>query len=187
MAIIKDLYSQESKRNNQKFIYKNFDEYFRSTSLSGEFGRIFCLAYAVNDFKPEVLSGDESEILTAFWKIASDVDLFVGHNIMDFDLRFIYKRSVILSVVPSVDLNFARYRSSPIFDTMKEWEKWSNYSISLHKLSLALGLSSPKDQGIDGSKVYDNFLAGNGDKIIEYCLRDVEAVRKVYKKICFCN
>jgi len=68
---------------------------------------------------------------------------------------------------------------------MKEWDKWSNHSTSLHKLSVALGVNSPKDQGIDGSKVYDFFLAGKTEEIAKYCMRDVEATREVYKRICF--
>jgi predicted PolB exonuclease-like 3'-5' exonuclease len=104
---------------------------------------------------------------------------------MEFDFRFIYKRSIILGVQPSRDLNFARYRSNPIFDTMKEWEKWGAQGTSLHKLSIALGLASPKEEGIDGSKVYDYFLAGKGDEICEYCKRDVDATRRVYKRMIF--
>ncbi|MCX6808236.1 MAG: ribonuclease H-like domain-containing protein [Candidatus Berkelbacteria bacterium] len=117
--------------------------------------------------------------------MARDSDLFIGHNLMEFDLRFIYKRSVINNIKPSRFLNFARYRSDPIFDTMKEWEKWGAQGTSLHKLSIALGIASPKEEGIDGSKVYDYFLAGKSDEIAKYCERDVEATRKVYKRMIF--
>jgi len=48
-------------------------------------------------------------------------DLIVGHNNMDFDLPFLYKRSMMLGVVPSVRLSFACYRSQPICDTLREW------------------------------------------------------------------
>jgi predicted PolB exonuclease-like 3'-5' exonuclease len=68
---------------------------------------------------------------------------------------------------------------------MKEWEKWGAQGVSLHKLSLCLGCVSPKEKGIDGSKVYDYFLAGKGDEIAEYCKRDVDATREVYKKMTF--
>lgn len=176
---------EESQKKGGKDCKISFDNYFRSTSLSGEFGRIFCIGYALDDDPSNCISGDEKEILKEFWKIARDADLFIGHNIMDFDFKFIYKRSIILGIKPSRNLNFARYRSDPIFDTMKEWEKWSNGCVSLHKLSLLFGLASPKEKGIDGSKVYDHFLEGKGEEIVEYCKRDVEATRAVYKKITF--
>ena len=150
-----------------------------------EFGRILCIGYAVDDKPAECLCGDEKEILRKFWAIAKGADLFIGHNVMDFDLRFIYKRSIILGIRPSKELSFARYRNNPIFDTMYEWERWSGKGTSLHKLSIALGLASPKEEGIDGSKVYDHFLAGKSDEIYKYCMRDVEATRRVYNRITF--
>ncbi len=163
----------------------NFDTFFRNTSFQGEFGRIFCIGYAVDNEDVKAFSGDEKKILQDFWGIAKDATQFIGHNVMDFDLRFIYKRSVILGVRPSKDLSFARYRNFPIFDTMREWEKWGAQGVSLHKLCVALEISSPKEEGIDGSKVYDYFLEGKGDEIIKYCIRDVDATREVFKRMNF--
>lgn len=72
---------------------------------------------------------DEARTLRAFWKLLRGFnpkrDLVVGHNLFDFDLPFLYKRSIVQRVRPSVELSFARYRSQPIFDTMHEWNKWS--------------------------------------------------------------
>ena len=162
---------------------------YRATSLSGDFGRIFCIGYALGDDPVDIIRGQESEILKKWWDIADRADLFVGHNIMDFDLPFIYKRSIIHKIKPAarhINLSFARYRSDPIFDTMKEWDKWAlRASISLDKLAKVLGLPTSKDGGIDGSKVYDAYLAGKYDQICEYCKRDVELTRKVFKRMNF--
>jgi len=189
MEILKDLWEDSRKKigNSTKIIkgVNDFDTFFRNTSFQGEFGRIFCIAYAIDNQPVEVISGDEKEILKKFWDIAKECDLFVGHNIMEFDLRFIFKRSVILGVKPTKELSFARYRNNPIFDSLCEWEKWASRGCGLHKLSLALGLQSPKSEGIDGSQVYDFFLAGKTDEILEYCKRDVDTTRKVYKRITF--
>lgn len=184
MALIKQFYDEAKKKRSEP-LKNDFDAYLRNTSFSGEFGRIFCIGYAVDNNPASAFSGDEKEMLVNFWSVAKDADLFIGHNVMEFDLRFIYKRSIINGVKPSRELSFARYRSEPIFDTMKEWEKWGAMGISLHKLSIALNISSPKEEGIDGSKVYDYFLAGKGDEIIDYCKRDVEATRAVYNKMTF--
>lgn len=187
LAIIKELYLEQKKKSGKNKEISTFDSYFRGTSFSGEFGRIFCIGYAIDDRPVECLSGDEKGILEKFWKIAEIADLFIGHNIIEFDLRFIYKRSIIHNIRPSQNLNFARYRSSPIFDTMKEWEKWGSQGASLHRLSLALGFESSKSEGIDGSLVYDFFLAGKTDEICRYCKRDVEVTRKIYDKMNFIN
>lgn len=189
IEVLKKLWEEIRKKNinNGKTVEKDFETFFRNTSFQGEFGRILCIAYAIDDEETEVLVGNEKEILQKFWGLAKDVNIFIGHNIMDFDLRFIYKRSIIHGVRPTRELSFARYRSEPIFDTMKEWEKWGAQGVSLHRLSIALGIASPKEEGIDGSKVYDYYLAGKTDEIAKYCKRDVEATRKVYKKMTFQN
>lgn len=184
MVIVKNLFEDYKKKNNKNST-TTFDGFFRGTSFSGEFGRIFCIGYAVDSQPVECLSGDEKKMLQDFWQIAKNEHLFIGHNVMDFDFRFIYKRSIILGVRPTKDLSFARYRSDPIFDTMKEWEKWGSQGASLHKLALALGIESSKSYGIDGSQVYDFFLAGKTTEIIDYCKRDVEVTRKIYNRINF--
>lgn len=187
VELVKRIWEENKKKfaDRPKKEESNFETFFRNTSFQGEFGRIICIGYAIDDEELHCLVGEEKEILRKFWDIAKDATLFVGHNIMEFDFRFIYKRSVILGVRPSRDLSFARYRSEPIFDTMKEWEKWGSSGVSLHRLSLALDLTSPKEEGIDGSKVYDYYLAGKVDDIAKYCMRDVGATREIYKRMNF--
>ena len=163
---------------------EDFEQYLLKTSFDGSFGRIICIAYAIDDNPVECLCKDEAEMLRKFWELAKDADLFIGHNVMDFDLRFIYQRSIVNRVLPSVDLNFARYRNYPIYDTMKEWVKWSMNSIGLEHVALALGIPTPKD-GIDGSQVFDFYKKGKIKEIAEYCKRDVEATRAVYKRMTF--
>jgi 3'-5' exonuclease len=156
-------------------------------SLSAMTAKICCLGYAVEpplDSTVEVLHGDEQEILKGFWKLAADCNLFVGHNILDFDLRFIYQRSVIHQIKPSREIPFARFRNAPIYDTMQEWSKWGREHASLDALSKALGVPSPKES-LDGSKVYPCYRAGKLTEICEYCKRDVDSVRQVYRWLTF--
>jgi predicted PolB exonuclease-like 3'-5' exonuclease len=159
----------------------------KKLSLSAMTAKICCLGYAVEpplDSTVEVLHGDEQEILKAFWKLAADCDLFVGHNILDFDLRFIYQRSVIHQIKPSRDIPFERFRNAPIYDTMQEWSKWGREHASLDALSKALGVPSPKES-IDGSKVYPYYRSGKLAEICEYCKRDVDSVRELYRWLTF--
>lgn len=187
-------------KKNPEFDQEKFDEFVTKTNFDGAFGRILCIGYAVNDepAKNFYNENNERETLKQFWNMVDALSvsprnpqypdygvLFVGHNVMDFDLRFIYQRSIILDVMPAYEINFARYRNYPIFDTMKEWVKWSNNAIGLETLALALGIPSPKDEGIDGSQVAAFFEAGKVDEILEYCKRDVETTRAVYKRMVF--
>ena len=132
------------------------------------------------------LSGDEKEILTKFWEAARGAELFVGFNVMDFDLRFIYQRSVIMGVKPTQQLNFAKFRSNPIYDVMHEWSRWSNLGrTSLHGLAKALGLPSSKEGDIEGKDVAKAYAQGRLKEICRYCEKDVELTRQIYKKMTF--
>lgn len=179
------------------------EEFIDKTGLDGAYGRVIVIAYALDDEPVQYLCNPDNEkgVLEEFWNIASGVDLFVGHNIRDFDLPFIMQRSIILGVKPSWSiyqeagkkpwemnkyLNFARYQNVPIFDTMWEWsrwvDKWSNKN--LEHLALAMGIPTPKE-GIDGSRVTEFFEKGKVKEICDYCVRDVETTRAVYKRMIF--
>jgi len=179
---------KDKKELIEQTIKKKSKDFFEKTALDGNFGRIFCIGYIKEPPITEessIISGNEKEILTEFWKIAHDVDIFIGHNVMDFDLKFIYKRSIINGIKPSRELNFARYRSEPIFDTMKEWEKWSmSNSTSLDTLAKIFGFQTSKDK-MCGSEVYGKYLDKQYDEIYKYCKKDVELTRKIYYKMNF--
>ena len=162
-------------------------ELIKKLSLSALSAKIICLCYTIEPSLSgavEVLQGEEADIIKNFWKIVPDCNLFVGHNILDFDMRFIYQRSVIHQIKPSRDIPFTRFRNAPIYDTMQEWSKWGREHASLDSLSKALGIPSPKEN-LDGSKVYPFYRAGKLPEIVEYCKRDVESVRAVYKRLTF--
>lgn len=171
----------ERRRSNRS---TSFGDFVRGTSLSGNWGRILCIGIALDDQPVDILTGDEPSILTAFWQLVAHQQLFVGHNALDFDLPFIWKRSVVHGIRPSVQLTFQRYQTSPIFDTMRIWDQWGTPSTGLDQLARILGLESSK-QGIDGSQVHDYYLANRLDEIYDYCKRDVELTRNVYHRLTF--
>ena len=162
-------------------------EILKKLSLSAATAKIICLAYAIDppaDSPVDVLEGEETAIIRNFWKLAMDANLFIGHNVLDFDLRFIWQRSIIHQIKPPRDIPFTRFRNNPIFDTMQEWSKWGREHISLDNLAKALGVPSPKES-LDGSKVYPYYRAGKLTEIYEYCKRDVDTARQVYRKLSF--
>jgi hypothetical protein len=102
-----------------------------------------------------------------------NVDPTVGHDIYDFDLKFILKRSIIHGVRPTVDLSFARYRNQPIFDTMYQWGRWSYGSRGgLETLVRALDFESSKQNGVSGSQIHSLFEAGEHRVIHDYYLSE---------------
>ena len=165
------------------------EQALRRTSLRGHAGRILCVGYvkeSPDTYEENVLTGGEPAILKAFWDLVRDVDLFVGFNVLDFDLKFIVQRSIVNRVVPSRSISFRRFQQEPVYDVMREWEFWSARDyISLDTLSRALGMESPKSGGVDGSQVYDFYLAGRLREIYDYCLRDVRVTREIYRRMTF--
>ncbi len=199
------LYERKVKKVKDKDPEKeveSLEQFIENTAFDGSFGRVLCISYAVNDDETRTICNPDNEkkTLEDFWFIAKQIDLFVGHNIMEFDLRFLLQRSMILGVQPTwnrfeskgltkykIDqfLSFARYSNYPIFDTMQEWSSWGNSKVGLEHVALALGIPTPKGEGIDGSEVYNFFKAGKVKEICEYCMRDVETTRAVYKRMTF--
>jgi hypothetical protein len=179
------------------------EEQFRRLALHAEYGRVLCVGMIVEQDGEVVCRGvlgreretlkfhlDEARTLRGFWNqlrgFDGKQDLIVGHNIYDFDLPFLYKRSVIQRVRPSVRLSFARYRSRPVFDTIKEWELWAwRPAVKLEELAEVLRLGMTKTEGMDGSCIYDRFLEGCHREIADYCLRDVELTREIYYRLTF--
>lgn len=179
------------------------EEQFRRLALYAEYGRVLTVGMIVEQDGEVVCRGvlgrerqsmrfhlDEARTLRGFWNqlrgFDEKQDIIIGHNIYEFDLPFLYKRSVIHSVRPSVRLSFARYRSRPIFDTMKEWELWAwRPGIKLEELAEVLRLVITKAEGIDGSCIYDRFRKGCHQEIADYCLRDVELTREIYYRLIF--
>jgi hypothetical protein len=177
------------------------DERFRGFALRPEYGRILAIGLIVEDGDRVIHQGvlgreretgrfhlDEERTLKSFWKLLSGFnanhDVLVGHNLLDFDLQFLCKRSVIHRVKPSFDICFARYRQRPVYDTMWEWNHWSK-KISLHELAEVLGIKSPKIGGLDGGQVYNAYHDGRHEDIAQYCMRDVECAREVYYRLNF--
>ena len=179
------------------------EEQFRRLSLYAEYGRVLCVGMIVEQDGRVVCRGvlgrereslrfhlDEARTLKGFWNqlrgFDEKQDLVIGHNAYDFDLPFLYKRSVIQRVRPSVRLSFARYRSRPIFDTMKEWELWAwRPGIKLEELAEVLQLGMTKTEGMAGGCIYDRFREGCHQEIADYCLRDVELAREIYYRLTF--
>lgn len=186
--ILKEIHARKLENHKKSTSTKppeTFEEYLESTGLDGSFGRICCLCYAFEDEPVVTLYGDEAQILIKFWAAAEKVDLFVGFNILDFDLRFIYQRSIILGVKPGRQLSFAKYRNDPIYDIMWEWSKWNNTRISLDTLAKALGIPSSKGGEIEGRNVAQAYRAGRLKEICEYCAKDVEVTRSIYNRMVF--
>jgi hypothetical protein len=133
---------------------------------------------------------DEKKSLLAFLdymkRFDSDTDELVGHNILGFDLPFIFQRCLVhcISARPLVDLG--EYRVRGVFDTMHAWWLGAKRFVSLDDVAWALGIESSKTATAEGSKVFELYQAGRLGEIREYNLNDVRVTRKVYERMVGC-
>lgn len=103
----------------------------------------------------------------------------------NFDIRFLLQRYIVNQIPVPFIIRYAAnakpWESERVYDTMVQWAGVGN-RISLDKLCLALNIESPKGD-LDGSKVYDYYLQDRLEEIAEYCKRDIEATRQVFKRM----
>lgn len=115
-----------------------------------------------------------------------DCDLIVGHNIINFDLPFIFQRCLAnnIAVKPFIDLSEFHVRG--VYDTMRAWWLGGRNRVALDDVAWALGIESSKTAEVEGSRVFELYQAGRLAAIREYNLNDVRVTRKVYERMVAC-
>ncbi len=176
------------------------DQAMLKTSFDGAYGRVLCIGWAADDAEPGHIIGAEQDVLSGFvvaleallavpvhgGSIQGDCT-FIGHNLAGFDLRFLFQRMAVNGIKPPAALKAAfkaRAWDKSIADTMLMWSPDREKRISLDRLCKALGVETSKGD-MDGSKVYEEYKAGNLDKIATYCRGDVTATRECWKRLSF--
>lgn len=130
---------------------------------------------------------DEKQALLEFVQFMKDFDPdcdeLVGHNIIGFDLPFIFQRCLAHSIRVRPFVNLGEYNVRGVFDTMHRWWLGAKRHVSLDDIAWALGIESSKTDEVEGSKVYELYQKGRLDLIREYNLNDVRLTRKVYERM----
>ena len=104
----------------------------------------------------------------------------VAHNAA-FDVGFLWRRAVINRVAVPSWLPGPMARAGKDYGcTMLVWAGYGN-RVSLDNLCNALNVPSPKAGGMDGSQVFDAWLAGDIAAIEHYNLADVQALAQVWQ------
>ena len=133
---------------------------------------------------------DEGLALKGFLALMSDFDpecdLVVGHNIINFDLPFIFQRCLAnnIAVKPFVDLS--NFNVLGVYDTMRAWWLGGRNRVALDDIAWTLGIASSKTSEVEGSRVFELYQAGKLAEIREYNLNDVRVTRKVYERMIAC-
>jgi hypothetical protein len=169
------------------------EQAWRKTALDGTKGRVLSIAWRMQNGAHGLHINDpdsERETLQSFVDQLSAAlsthgtgrpPFFIGHNVT-FDLKFLFRRCVILGVRPPFALPFHGRHDKDYFCTM---EAWCGYGerISLANLCAALNIESSND--MDGSMVCDYWLAGRYAEIAAYNQDDIELTAQVYSALNF--
>jgi 3'-5' exonuclease len=170
------------------------------TALSGTFGELLCIGYAVNDGPVNVLvrADNEADLIRTFvntldaeareaftddpeWWLSRAV--WIGHNIEDFDLRFLWQRACVHGVKFPFPLPLDRYPKAPRrFDTMKEWGGW-NGRVKQRDLEMAFGLERHDPLTHGGADVWAAYQAGDTASVVAHCSEDVRLLREIYRRL----
>lgn len=162
------------------------------TGLDGGYGHVVCIGWAVGAEKvrSSIIStiDHERDLLDeVFGAITAGRSftgrtVIVGHNVAEFDLRFLWQRACVLGVAtPPWFPRDPKPWSDDVHDTMAMWAG-RNGRISLDRLAKIFGLGG-KTQGMTGADVGRVWAGGDADRIAAYCRDDVEMTRAIHRKM----
>jgi len=165
------------------------EEAVSKSGLNGAYGHVCCVGFAFNDEAAQTVSwplqhSTEAETLrylSTFLSTTNRVPVIVGHNVANFDIRFIWQRAMVLGIkMPSWFPKDAKPWGDDVFDTMTAWAG-AKGMIGMDDLCAALGIPGKGD--VDGSMVGQMFADGRHQDIADYCKGDVERTRLIHRKM----
>jgi DNA polymerase elongation subunit (family B) len=167
------------------------DEQYAKSAFDATFSTIVCIGLL--EFSDQLeprgaiawYGGNERELLRQFWsRLAQNRPaLFITHNGLGFDLPFLKKRSIIRQVKPSVDINLAKFRMDPVYDTMAVWSNWDTRGwVKLDVLARALNVETKSGSGEQVAVMWEK---GQGVELARYCLQDTYVTYACYCRMNF--
>ncbi len=120
----------------------------------------------------------EKELLARFWEIAKKYQRFVSYNGFGFDWPFLVFRSGVNRV--KVTLPIRQWNKDENNIDLAAEIPPSRTMYQLAEVTKALGLSNPKEAGVDGSQVTEFFAAGRQAEVAQYVARDVASTLQLY-------
>lgn len=182
-------YKKKSEDLNQVQLCSSYQN---EGALYAEFGRIVCISIG-RLFNGKFVTTtyndlDEAKLIEGFYSTLDKEDFILcGHSVKEFDIPFIFKRSIINGIIPHklVDTSGEKpWTMDWILDTKELFQAGSFSRSSLLSIATALEIPSPKE-GITGAEVPKYYWIDpekNIQEISEYCERDVVATYQVLER-----
>ena len=189
----------------EKYKIDHGEEAWKKTGLAGISGEICSIGYAFDDGPIySVTRGDtigvdeEHDMLGVFFGTIMERSKdgegahqrieWVGHNLIEFDLRFLKHRCLVLGVNPGMNIPAdARHGQGSAYDTMKEWTGFRGY-VKQSALQEVFKIEEDKSlSDMDGSQVADYWSAHRFADIGLYNRDDVRVCREIYNRLTWNN
>lgn len=172
---------------------ENAKDIIGKTSFNGGLGRICQICAVMNEATVTLSLGpdtaNERDVLKRFDEFLENtqqahgyaVPVIVGHNVNNFDIRFLWQRAICLGVkLPSWFPKDPKAWGQETFDTMTAWAG-ARGTVSLDNLAKYLGIHGK--QGVDGSMVAQMWTDGKHKEIADYCMNDVLLVKQIHEQM----
>lgn len=164
-----------------KYIEENAEEAYLKTALDGWKGHVICICTQEDRFLAKKVE-DEPKVIEKFFSSLRADSQLVGHGIINFDIKFITRRALVLGVKLPSDYLWPRNLKpwdSRVFDTMQALGD-SGY-VSLQSLAESLGIEGKSNHG---GAIYQMWQDGLFDEIADYCQNsDVRIVREIHQRL----
>ncbi len=160
------------------------EKWIEKAALDATTGQIAIIGMLTPDgavmLRADVMS--EADMLNQFWMTqASDkFNLIVGHNLRNFDMPFIIRRSFMHGIATPLGVIHKNRLTEKFVDTMELWGAGErNAMISLDTLARALGVGQKTGDGGDFGALWEV----DKERAVEYCAHDLELTRKCAERM----
>ena len=138
---------------------------------------VCAVGVAVDEGKPEMLFGDEAEMLTWLVGRIDEADEVIGHYIGGFDCPYIWRRCALLGL-PKPQWWQGRYLAPKFFDTCELWQRWQgsrcDEPAGMDAIAGAFGLDKKPGNGKD-------FWRYDRPQQELYLAHDLNTTREIYR------
>lgn len=162
------------------------ESFISEAALDATTGRVLAIGYYIGEAYGELHGPNEAALLTGLWDILRSFQSgnqafeLVGFNSNQFDLPFLFQRSIVLNVPRPLGLRQGRYWANHVIDLREVWNFGrKEQKGSLDHICRSLGLGQKTGSGADFAKLYET----DKEKALAYLRNDCQRTKNLAERI----
>ncbi len=169
-----------------RYIEEQQKKWIEKVALDASTGRV--IAIGVKDSEGNTVIEEEhfmpeKDLLQWFWNEVTRTHAdttWVGFNSNNFDLPFLFRRSLVYGIQPGYAFRESRYWPARFLDLLEVWACGSREQrISLNKMAKLLGVGGKSGSG----KMFAELYSTNRKSALEYLKHDLNLTEAVLKRM----